>query len=135
MLGVTPIAGRLFTRDEEVAGKDNVVVIGWGMAQRRFGSSDVLGKTLDFDGRRLTVIGVMPAGFAFPVKESEFWAPLVVGDRAKRRVGYWLQMVGRLKPDTTPLQAQAQIAELMGERGFESLDKSLDLSLKQLANV
>ena len=85
VLGVTPIEGRLFTKDEESAGKENVVLIGWGLAQRRFGGvrqadgASVIGKTLDFDGRRLTVIGVMPAGFAFPAKNSEFWAPLVVG--------------------------------------------------------
>jgi putative ABC transport system permease protein len=109
VLGVTPAQGRLFTSDEEVAGKENVVVIGWGLWQRRFGGTNVIGRTLDFDGRRLTVIGVMPAGFAFPSKESEFWAPLVVNERAKVRVGYWLQMVGRLKPGVTPVEAQAQM--------------------------
>ena len=89
-------------RTRRAAGKENVVVIGWGLWQRRFGGGNVIGKTLDFDGRRLTVIGVMPPGFAFPTKKSEFWAPLVVSERAKRRVGYWLQMVGRLKPGVTP---------------------------------
>src|SRR5262245_17631660 len=78
VLGAKPAQGRLFTKEEEAAGKENVVVIGWGLWQRRFGGSDVLAKTLDFDGRRLTVIGVMPPGFAFPAKNSEFWAPLVV---------------------------------------------------------
>jgi putative ABC transport system permease protein len=109
VLGVTAAQGRLFTSDEEVAGKENVVVIGWGLWQRRFGGTNVIGRTLDFDGRRLTVIGVMPAGFAFPSKESEFWAPLVVNERAKVRVGYWLQMVGRLKPGVTAVEAQAQM--------------------------
>jgi len=115
VLGVTPIEGRLFTRDEETAGKENVVVIGWGLAQRRFGGvrqsdgASVLGRTLDFDGRRMTVIGVMPAGFAFPSKESEFWAPLMVPEQAKTRGGYWLQMVARLKPGVTPVQAQSEM--------------------------
>jgi len=110
VLGVTSSQGRLFTADEEIAGKENVVVIGWGLWQRRFGGANVIGRTLDFDGRRLAVIGVMPAGFAFPSKESEFWAPLVVNERAKRRTGYWLQMVGRLKPGVAPLEAQTQMA-------------------------
>ena len=115
VLGVTPIEGRLFTKDEETAGKENVVLISWGLAQRRFGGvrqagdASVIGKTLDFDGRRLTVIGIMPASFAFPAKNSEFWAPLVVGGRANSRVGYWLQMVARLKPGVTPVQAQAEM--------------------------
>src|SRR5262245_53246181 len=77
VLGVKPMQGRLFTRDEETQGKANVAVIGWGLWQRRFGAGDVVGKVLDFDGRRFSVIGVMPPGFAFPAKKSEFWAPLV----------------------------------------------------------
>ncbi len=110
VLGSKPIEGRLFTREEETAGKENVAVIGWRLWQRRFGGTSALGKQLDFDGRRLTVIGIMPAGFAFPSKDSEFWAPLVVSERAaSRRVGYWLQMAARLKPGVTPVQAQTQM--------------------------
>src|SRR5262245_11759562 len=60
VLGVRPIEGRLYTREEEVAGKGDVVVLGWGLWQRRFGGTNAIGRTLDFDGRRLTVIGVMP---------------------------------------------------------------------------
>ena len=115
VLGVRPMQGRLFSQDEESAGKENVVVIGWGLWQRRFGGGDAVGKVLDFDGRRLTIVGVMPPGFAFPEKRSEFWAPLVVSERAKRRVGYWLQMIGRVKPAVTIPQAQAEM-EVVGAR-------------------
>ncbi len=115
VLGATPVAGRLFRQDEEVAGKENVVVIGWSLAQRRFGGADAIGKQLDFDGRRLTVIGIMPPGFAFPSKTAEFWSPLVVSEGAKRRVGYFLQMVARLKPGVTPLEAQTQMT-LVGKQ-------------------
>src|SRR5690349_3717173 len=109
VLGVKPMQGRLFTHKEEVAAPENVIVIGWRLWQRRFGGADVLGKILDFDGRRFKVIGVMPPGFAFPDKRSEFWAPLAVSEQAKVRVGYFLQMVGRLKPGVTPTQAQTQM--------------------------
>jgi len=116
VLGVKPIEGRLFTKDEEAAGRENVVLISQGLAERRFGAvreaqgvPSVIGRTLDFDGRRLTVIGVMPMGFAFPAKDSEFWAPLMVGGRAGSRVGYWLQMVARLKPGVTAVQAQTEM--------------------------
>jgi putative ABC transport system permease protein len=108
ILGVSPLDGRLFTTAEEAIGRDNVVLIGHGLWQRRFGGESAIGKTLDFDGRRLTVIGVMPAGFAFPAKNSEFWAPLAVPDGRKSRGGYWLQMVARLKPGVTPERAQAE---------------------------
>src|SRR5262245_7941859 len=55
VLGVQPIRGRLFTKEEEAPGREAVVVIGWGLWQRRFGGDNVIGKTLDFDGRRLAV--------------------------------------------------------------------------------
>jgi putative ABC transport system permease protein len=115
VLGVGPAAGRLFTRDEETAGKENVVVIGWGLSQRRFGGADAIGRPLDFDGRRMTVIGVMPPGFAFPSKSTEFWSPLVVGEGSKRRVGYFLQMVARMKPGVSPVAAQTQMT-LVGKQ-------------------
>ena len=115
VLGVGPAAGSLYTRDNEVAGKENVVVIGWGLWQRRFGGENAIGRTLDFDGRQVTVIGVMPYGFAFPTKTTEFWAPLVVPEGAKRRVGYFLQMVGRIKPGVTQAEAQTQMA-LVGQQ-------------------
>jgi putative ABC transport system permease protein len=109
VLGAAALQGRLFKKEEEATGRETVAVIGWRLWQRRFGGGPVEGKVLDFDGRRFTVIGVMPPGFAFPSKESEFWAPLVVSDQAKRRVGYWLQMVARLKPGVTPQQAQSDM--------------------------
>ena len=114
VLGVAPIAGRLFTPDEETAGKDTVVVIGHGLWQRRFGGGDAIGRQLDFDGRRLTIIGIMPAGFAFPARTSEFWAPLVVGE-GRGRVGYFLQMVARIKPGVTAQAAQTQMT-LVGKQ-------------------
>ncbi len=110
VLRVRAIEGRLFTAEEETAGKENVVVIGWGLWQRRFGGGEVLGKMLDFDGRRLTVIGVMPSGFAFPSKTSEFWAPLVVAEQSKQRGGnFYLQMVARLKPGVSIMQARTEM--------------------------
>ena len=83
VLGVKPLAGRLFTKDEEVNGKNNVAVIGYGLWQRRFGGAEAIGQVLDFDGRRVTVIGVMLKGFAFPGKTTEFWSPLVIADQAR----------------------------------------------------
>jgi putative ABC transport system permease protein len=104
------LLGRLYRADEQVAGKADIWVIGWSLWQRRYGGSrDVLGKQIELDGRRATIIGVMPPGFRFPAKETEFWSPLVVPEGAKRRVGYWLQMVARLKPGATMEQAQAQM--------------------------
>src|SRR4029453_6243164 len=78
VLGAKPIQGRLFTKDEETLGKEAVVVIGWGLWPLRCGGGELTGKVRDFDARRLAIVGVMPPGFAFPEKRSEFWAPLAV---------------------------------------------------------
>jgi predicted permease len=109
VLGVQQAEGRLFTQEEEAEGRRQVVVIGWELWQRRFGGGPALGKALDFDGERYTVIGVMQRGFAFPTKDTEFWAPLFVSERAKSRGGYWLQMVARLKTGVTPEQVQSEM--------------------------
>ncbi len=109
VLGAKPLQGRLFTQKEEAGGPDQVIVLGWRLWQRRFGGADVVGKVIDCDGRRYRVIGIMPQGFAFPAKNSEFWTPLAVSEQAKRRVGYFIQMVGRLKPGVTYAQAQTQM--------------------------
>jgi putative ABC transport system permease protein len=110
LLGVRPLVGRTFGADEQVAGKADVWVIGWSLWQRRYGGRrDVLGKQIELDGRRATIIGVMPPGFRFPAHDTEFWSPLVVPEGAKRRVGYWLQMIARLKPGAAMEQAQQQM--------------------------
>ncbi len=53
-----------------------MVVIGWELWRRQFGGEAGARQALDFDGERYTVIGVMKRGFAFPTKDTEFWAPL-----------------------------------------------------------
>jgi putative ABC transport system permease protein len=136
VLGVKPIAGRLFGREEEAAGKDAVAVLGWGLAQRRFGGIEAVGKTFEVDGRpRFTVIGVMPPGFRFPSPASEFWAPLVVTG-TPGRVGYFLQMAARLKPGITPVQAQAQM-DVVGaqlEREYPDANQGYGVFVNPLLN-
>ena len=67
MLGVKPILGRFFTAEEDRPKGPQVVVLGYGFWQDRFGGErDVLGKALRLDGVARTVIGVMPRGVDFP---------------------------------------------------------------------
>jgi putative ABC transport system permease protein len=77
LLGVEPILGRQF-RDEEAAapGLESAVIITHGLWQRRFaGGSDVVGRTMLVNGRGLTIVGVMPPGFAFP-ESAQLYLPL-----------------------------------------------------------
>ncbi len=125
VLGVEPLRGRTFTSEEEERDKDLVVVISYGLWQRRFGGDpDILGKKLAFNGVNREVIGVMPLGFNFPRKETEVWVPPSLNQNIRAARGsLWLQAIGRLKPGVTIQQAQADmgtIAASIVERDSQS---------------
>ena len=110
ILRVKPHRGRFFTADEEIAGRDAVVVLSYGLWMERFGGrDDALGTTMQLDGRDYQIIGVAPPGFAFPRLETRLWTPEVrfVPDPAKPQVRV-LPAIARLKPGATPEQAAAE---------------------------
>jgi putative ABC transport system permease protein len=113
MLGVAPALGRLPGSQDEPPGRDGVVVLGHGLWQRRFGADrGVLGRTVRFDGRPYTVVGVMPPGFEFPpfwARGAQMWAPLALADRTAAD-GRSLRVFARLAPGATLGRAQAEIA-------------------------
>src|SRR5205085_4547937 len=99
VLGVSPIAGRVFTEDEDRAAAQ-VVVIGYGLWQRRFGGDrSTIGQTLLLNGNRYTVIGVMPRDFVFRNRDVEYWVPIAFSPQtAAARNSHFLNVVGRLAP-------------------------------------
>jgi predicted permease len=116
-LGVTPVIGRTFTDQEDLA--DNiapVVLISHRAWQRRFdGDAGVLGKTLTLNDVPTTVIGVLPADFDFFGDEVEFFAPLCL-TRAQElsRVGA-NTIVARLKPGISIQEAQAEVDRISAQ--------------------
>ena len=110
LMGVNPAAGRGFTAEEEEPGREQVVVLGHGLWQRRFGGEPgVVGRDLILSGRSYQVVGVMPQGFQFPAR-AELWSPLAPNPRLKAARGaFWLPVVGRLKPGVTRERAQAEM--------------------------
>jgi putative ABC transport system permease protein len=109
VLGVSPALGRVFTEAETEPGKDGVVLLSWSVWQQRFGADkSIVGRELDINFRKRTVIGVMPAGFDYPL-QSAMWSPIAPDGpaRARRDLHNW-RIIGRLK-DAMPLaRAQAE---------------------------
>jgi len=114
LLGVSPILGRSFRGDEDAPGRNQVVLLGHGLWQRRFGGDPgVIGRVVRMNGLAFTVVGVMPPTFRFP-GEAEIWMPMgFTPEDLKSRGNHVVWAVGRLKPGATPQQAQAEMDLLM----------------------
>lgn len=131
LLGVAPLAGRLFTAGEDAPGKDRVAVIGYGLWQRRFaGDPGAVGRTIALNGEPYTILGIMPAGFRFApfwATSAELWAPLSLEDRADSRESSSLRVFARLKPGVSLAQARAEIAAITGrlEREFPGTNREV----------
>jgi putative ABC transport system permease protein len=110
LLGVGPVFGRGLTQEEEMPGKANVIVLSHGAWQRRFGGDpNVLGRTVNVNSAPATVVGVMPAGFYFPTRETELWVPLTINPANPPRGAHFLDVLARRKPGVSTDQAQAEM--------------------------
>ncbi|HEX4165866.1 MAG TPA: ABC transporter permease [Bryobacteraceae bacterium] len=115
LLGVEPALGRVFSIEEENHG-EHVVVLSYGLWQRRFaGSAAVIGSNIRMDGRLSRIVGVMPRQFQFPFADTQVWEPLTThpywASRDKpspRNAGQWY-VLSRLKPSVTWSQAQDEM--------------------------
>jgi putative ABC transport system permease protein len=107
-----PILGRAFTAEETLPGRSRVTVLSYALWRNRFGSDpNVIGRTVELSGAAHTVIGVMPAGFSFP-NQAELWRPLPIDPAKLDRGPHYLRVVGRLKPEVTQAQAQAEMSAI-----------------------
>src|SRR3954451_3900827 len=118
VLGVPPERGRNFTEEEDRNGGPNVAIISHGLWQKGFGGAgDIIGKQIQVNSQSTTVVGVMPANFAFPPGSNdqvELLVPLQF-DPANpgNRGSHFLSVIGRLKPGVTIGQAQSEMTSLM----------------------
>jgi putative ABC transport system permease protein len=109
VFGVQPQLGRVFLDEEELAGREQVVVLTDGFWKRRFGGApSVVGRQLALNGRQYTVVGVMPKGFTYP-PSAELWAPFVADARALQRGNRFIRGVGRLAAGVTLEQGVAEL--------------------------
>lgn len=108
-LGVQPIRGRSFAQKD--GGEERVLLIGYGLWQRRFGGQDVIGRAISVNGQPATIIGVLPVWFHFPAggemptglgyaQRTEIWTlDILTPDQQRYRGGKSFSMVGRLREE------------------------------------
>jgi putative ABC transport system permease protein len=101
------IKGRTLTADDNQKGRDSVVVLSYGLWQRRFGGDqNVIGRKVTIANESTTIVGVMPAGFDFPA-QAELWVPYPIDPAAERRDNRFVNVIARLKSGVPIAQAQA----------------------------
>ncbi len=116
LLGVTPEQGRLLTAADETPGAPLAALVSHDFWTRTLdGAADVIGRRLTLDGQAVTIVGVLPAGFAFPLQAKPIgvWAPLTAQHMApqmlSQRGARFLSAIGRLKPGVSIDRAGAEM--------------------------
>jgi putative ABC transport system permease protein len=112
ILGVAPVLGRDFVPEDNRPGAEKVAIISHQLWERDFGRDpQVIGQSVRLNGTAATIVGVMPAGFLFPVNE-QIWVPLhseyPPRPRADQNVN-GIGVIGRLKPGVSLDQAQLEM--------------------------
>ena len=103
VMGTPPLLGRVITAADDPMGSRDVVVLSHALWVRRFGANPaIIGQPVVIDGVSREVIGVMPAGFQFPLR-SEMWMPLRFSarDLETQRGAHYIEVIGRLKAGVT----------------------------------
>src|SRR5436190_661524 len=116
LLRVSPALGRTFSEAEDAPGKNSVVVLSYGLWQRRFGGDPgVFGRALTLSGEPVTIVGVMPRAFFYPSRETELWQPIALNPANATRGGHFLGVIARLKPGVSVAAASAEL-KMISER-------------------
>jgi len=112
VLGVEPVLGRAFRAEDDLPGAAPTVLISHGLWQRLLGGRDsVLGSSIVLDGEPQVIVGVLPAGFDFPlIGGSEIFRPLRLDPVDAPRGSVFLRSVARLAPGVSLDQARQDLA-------------------------
>jgi putative ABC transport system permease protein len=132
VLGVTPIAGRIFTADDE-AKRANVIVLSEAFWRTRFNADPgVVGREIRLDGSLWTVVGVVPKDFEL-LGQTSLWAMRpFVNLPPRARAAYMLQVVGRMKPGVSIKAADAELGGVADglAREFPQTNKGRGVTLE-----
>src|SRR5215472_7108485 len=140
VFGVRPLLGRTYLPGEEQDGKNQLAVLSYEVWQTYFGGDrNVLNQSIKMDGIAYTVIGVMPAGFRYPLsKRNVIYTPRLI-DRPwmQNRGTHWMRTVARIKDGVTFEQAQADLQHVFADigRAYPDSDGGRTVHLQLLAQT
>src|SRR5262249_3005882 len=120
LVGVQPYLGRTFRPGDELAREGSPTIISHSLWSRRFNSDPgIIGRSVTLDSRPYTIVGVMPRGFSFPPSlvfggrdlmfETQVWIPFDIGPLRGEREDRSTMAIGRLRPNVSIAQAQAEM--------------------------
>jgi len=115
LLGVPPMLGRIFTKEDDTPGTPETVVLTYGYWRHKFGGDpSAVGKTLIVDGKSRQIIGVMPQRFRFLDDDDLAVLTPFQFDRHKVFLGnFSFEALGRLRPGATLEQLNADVARML----------------------
>ncbi|MCI0490296.1 MAG: ABC transporter permease [Blastocatellia bacterium] len=130
VLKVSPLLGRTFSPEEDRPGGGQVVLIGYGLWQSRFGGDkSIEGRTIDINNQPHTIVGVMPPDFKFPpgialegtkpAPETQLWLPLARELKGGQRGAHYLTVIARLKLGVSIEGARAEMSSMSRRLGEE----------------
>jgi putative ABC transport system permease protein len=125
-LGAAAIHGRSFLPEEGRPGGERVVLLGYGLWQRRFGGDPlVVGRSIKVNGGDTTVVGVLPRDFIISPKRYDLYTPLSFNDQqsVNRRARY-LTVIARLRPGVTVEQSRSEMKALGGRLAEQYPDEN-----------
>jgi predicted permease len=141
LLGVKPVTGRSFAREEDQVGAGPVALISEGLWQRKFSSApDVLGKNITLDAKDYTIVGVVGASFRLAVpgfRDAQVYVPMGQWSNPlllQRGAGLGIHGIGRLKSGVTIVQARADMERVTRNLAevFPDTDKGITAKLTPL---
>jgi len=139
IFGVQPMLGRTFLPGEEQQGKNDIAVLSYEVWQSHFsGDPAIVNKTVRLDGRPFAVVGVMPAGFRYPLNiRNAVYTPIHVDQPWMLHRGtHWLRTVGRLKEGVTVAEGEADLTHVFANIGktYPDTDDGRSVHISPLAD-
>jgi putative ABC transport system permease protein len=143
VLGVSPMLGRTFTEREDVPNGPQLVVLGFGLWNRRYSADpSIVGRQVMINGSAYEVIGVMPPEFVLPTdfqnaEPAQLWAPLQMDPASMQHGSHGQYAAARLNPGATVDQAADElhgIARAMTNEGLYPVQMQFDTVVLSLTD-